>query len=97
MKKALFALLFLCTSASALAATNIVKVVGYGDGGNDGFEVKTTKGYLYIYAPSLDRKSSNILDKAVKEKACVKITQNGEVSTKVEKVVCPKILKPIKQ
>lgn len=67
MKKSLLAFSLLFLSVSALAAKNIVKVVDYGESGDDGFEVKTTKGYLYIYAPSLDQKSSNILDKAVKK------------------------------
>lgn len=98
MKKVLFSLAMLCIGSTAMAATNVVKVVGYGEAGDDSFEVKTTKGYIQIYAANgfFDEESANVLDKAIKTKSCVKVIQN-EMKTKIVKVDCPQKLLPIKE
>ncbi|KAE9535528.1 hypothetical protein A1D25_04595 [Ursidibacter arcticus] len=100
MKKFLFSIFVLGLTSSTIAGiTNIVKPKGYtrDDESEDGFYLVTTKGKLYIYFPGLSERDSQIMDKAIKNKSCLQITEIGGMFLKVKEVKCPSKLKPIKQ
>lgn len=99
MKKFLFLVLTLGLASSAMAGTtNIVKPTGYAEvpDSEDGFYLVTTKGKLYIYFPGVSEKVSNMMDKAIKTKSCLQLTEVEGMSLEAKEVKCPSKLKPIK-
>lgn len=100
MKKFLFSIFALGLASSAIAeTTNIVKPTGYAEanGSEDGFFLVTTKGKLYIYLPGLSEKVSKMMDKSIKAKSCLQLTEIEGMSLKAKEVKCPSKLKPVKQ
>lgn len=78
-----------CVS-TAIAKSYVVKLTGQTRvASEDSIEVKTTKGWEYIYYFGLDNKSVNALDNAIKKKSCVRITYTNNDSPKIIPAKCP--------
>ena len=97
MKKLLLFTLFISAASMSFAAPSYtVKLTGKVDvPSEDTLSFQTSKGWKNVYFFGLDKKSEAALDKAIKKKSCVRITENAtdsemHMGAVIRSIDCPK-------
>ncbi|WP_125940145.1 hypothetical protein [Neisseria dumasiana] len=75
-KFSLLTLVFFSAASLAASKPYVVKLTGYtGVEGEDTLVVGTSKGKKYFYYFGMDKASQKALDRAIKKKSCVRISE----------------------